>query len=174
MIIGLAGRAGSGKSTVAAHLAARGYRRIRFADPLKDMMRALGLTERHIEGDLKEQPCPLLAGKTPRYAMQTIGTEWGRGIIHPDLWVGAWEARAANDNLVVAEDVRFPNEEAAIRRLGGWVIGVERPGREVGSGHPSENQPISPDLWLRNDGDVPALLAQVDSALISISWAATA
>ena len=47
MIIELGGRAGSCKSTVAAHLAARGYKRVRFADPLKDMMRALRLDERH-------------------------------------------------------------------------------------------------------------------------------
>lgn len=174
MIIGLTGRAGSGKSTVAAHLADRGYKRIRFADPLKDMMRALGLDERHIEGDLKEVPCPLLAGKTPRHAMQTIGTEWGRGLIHPDLWVNAWAARAANDNLVVAEDVRFPNEEATIRRAGGWVIGIERPGTAAAAGHPSEGQPVSPDLWVRNDGDAAALLSQIDAALVSLSWADTA
>lgn len=57
LIIGFTGLAGSGKSTAALHT---GYTRVRFAGPLKDMMRALGLTEQEIEGDRKEKPCNLL------------------------------------------------------------------------------------------------------------------
>jgi hypothetical protein len=60
-IIAFTGLAGSGKSTAAKHLCTRhGFERVRFAGPLKDMMRALGLTEREIEGDRKESPCALL------------------------------------------------------------------------------------------------------------------
>jgi putative protein kinase ArgK-like GTPase of G3E family len=77
-IIGLTGLMGSGKSLAAQELERIGFTRTRFAGSLKDMMRVLGLTEEEIEGNLKETACALLGGKTPRYAMQTIGTEWGR------------------------------------------------------------------------------------------------
>ena len=91
MIIGLTGLAGSGETTVARHLMGmHGFVRHRMAEPLKSMLKALGLTEQQIDGDLKEVPCELLGGKTPRHAMQTLGTEWGRDLISQNLWVKAW------------------------------------------------------------------------------------
>ena len=93
------------------HLVAKhGFVRVRFADPLKAMMRQLGPGEREIDGDLKEVPSAILGGQTPRYAMQHLGTEWGRNLIHPDLWVMAWKERAKQCERVVADDCRFPNE----------------------------------------------------------------
>src|SRR5262245_6513313 len=90
-IIGLTGKLKSGKTEAALHLCKKGFTRVRFAGPLKNMMTCLQLTDAEIEGMLKEQPCDLLCGKTPRYAMQTIGTEWGRALIGEDLWVNAWK-----------------------------------------------------------------------------------
>jgi hypothetical protein len=63
----------------------RGFARVRFAGPLKAMMAALGCTNAEIDGDRKEVPCDLLGGKSPRWAMQTLGTEWGRKLIGDDL-----------------------------------------------------------------------------------------
>lgn len=60
-VIGLSGLARSGKSTAAAHLVSHhGYVRVRFADPLKAMAKALGLTDAEVDGDLKERPCAKL------------------------------------------------------------------------------------------------------------------
>ncbi len=47
-------------------------------------------TEDKIEGSLKAKPCSLLAGKTPRHAMQTLGTEWGRNCIGDGFWINLW------------------------------------------------------------------------------------
>lgn len=152
LLIALTGLAGSGKSTAAAQLAARGFHVHKFAGPLKEMLRSLyreaGVPpddiERRIEGDLKEKPCELLGGQTPRHAMQTLGTEWGRGCISEDLWVRAWTARAAvelfNGRNVVVDDCRFENEaQAALDQLG-IIIEIVRPGQEtLTSGHSSEN-----------------------------------
>lgn len=149
-VVGLVGHKGSGKSVAAEALLGAGFTRLKFADPLKDMVRQLlfasGLdhesVERMIEGDLKEVPAAELNGKTPRYAMQTLGTEWGRQLIGETFWVDAWRRRARGSifagHRVVADDVRFQNEADAVLSLGGVLIRIERPGIVVDAQHPSE------------------------------------
>lgn len=131
-IIGLTGRKGAGKDTGAKALMLQGYENMKFAGALKDMLRTLLFyqgadniaIERMIEGDLKEQPTDYLNGQTPRHAMQTLGTEWGRKLIDDGIWVSATMKRAVNGGKVVITDVRFPNEKAAIEKVGGVVIGI--------------------------------------------------
>lgn len=98
MILALTGPAGCGKSTAAAYLAeAHGFARVRFAGPLKAMVRAflaeVGAPsteiERMIEGDRKEVAAAELSGCTPRRFMQALGTEFGRDTIHAELWTRA-------------------------------------------------------------------------------------
>lgn len=164
MIIGLSGLAGAGKSVVADVLVRElGFTRVKFADPLKNMLRTMladmGHTaedvERHIEGDLKEVPMPE-TGVTPRHMMITLGTEWGRDMVRPDLWVRLWAAKAERFERVVADDVRFPNEIEALRALGGHLWRVERPGL-VSSGHVSEALPGTPDVTFVNDRSIEGL-----------------
>ncbi|WP_414643085.1 deoxynucleotide monophosphate kinase [Agrobacterium radiobacter] len=97
----------------------------KFAGPLKDMLRAIGLSEAQIEGELKEEPCEWLQGATPRHAMQTLGTQWGRACIGPSFWIELWVRRVnliiAAGGRVVVDDCRFPNEAEEIRALGGVV-----------------------------------------------------
>lgn len=129
-LIGLSGKAGSGKTTAAEALIAVGWVRVKMAGPLKDMLRVIGLTEDHIEGHLKEVPCDLLMGQTPRHAMITLGTEWGRKQIDPDLWANVAGERIrlalAAGQRVVVDDIRFENEAAVIRQLGGAVVMIQR------------------------------------------------
>lgn len=167
MIIGFTGRAGCGKSTAALHLVQRhGFIRVRFAGPLKAMLLALGLTPEHVDGSLKEQPCELLCGKSPRQAMQTLGTEWGREIMGGDFWVSAWQQAAQNAGpLVVVDDVRFANEADAIRAMGGVVIKIERPETVAVCPHASESGEARADFLIRNDADVAAFLEGVDEIL---------
>lgn len=168
LVIGFTGLIGAGKTTAALHLVERyKFARVRFAGPLKAMCRALGMSEREIDGDLKEAPSDLLGGKTPRWAMQSIGTEWGRNLICDDLWIRAWH-RACNEipdgTGIVVDDVRFENEVAAVRACNGLVIRIERVGVET-SRHASEQQSFAPDLAIKNDGSVLALTAAVDYIL---------
>lgn len=182
MIIGLAGKIGAGKTTAALDLCDNyGFTRNRFAGPIKDMMRALGLTEQEIDGDLKNSPCPLLCGRTPRHAMQTLGTEWGRDLIHPDFWVSVWKSRCSSDRIV-ADDVRFPNEAAAIRAMGGKVIMIKRPIKvpadlvdpagspfETKTLHASERFEFEPDTEVVNDGTLEQLYTRVRAAACLVS-----
>lgn len=170
-IIALSGLAQAGKSTVASFLEEIGFIRIRFAGPLKGMLRSLGLTDRHIEGDLKEVPCDLLCGKTPRWVMQRLGTEFGRDMVGEDLWANVWteSVLAALDQGArgaVAEDCRFVNEAAAVLRLGGQIWHVDRPGLTAGA-HISENalSGYVPHLTIHNDGPLERLRAATMGAL---------
>lgn len=180
MIIALFGPAGCGKSTAAAYLAERhGFVRVRFAGPLKAMLRAFlsatGMSakeiERRIEGDLKEVPCQHLGGTSPRHAMQSLGTGWGRDMIAPGLWVDAWRAAALNELRdgapgVVVEDLRFPNEAGAVQGIFGKIVRIERPSGTVAlASHVSEGQALPADIVIRNDGTPAVLHARLDGVL---------
>lgn len=147
-IIGIAGTKGSGKDTAAKVFKANGYEDVKFAAPIKAMLRTLlyyrGVdsvtVERMVEGDLKEVPTPYLEGKTPREAMQTLGTEWGRELIGEGLWANTAQDRWDQFKKVVVSDVRFPNEVDILHARDGDSHRIERDDHE-GNGyslHPSE------------------------------------
>jgi hypothetical protein len=171
-IIGFTGLAGSGKSTAAKHLIQmHGFARGKFAGALKDMFRALllyrrvdpTLIERMIDGDLKEVPSPALNGRTPRHAMQTLGTEWGRNCMDANLWVDTEIDATANQSRLVFDDVRFPNEAEAVLAAGGIIVHIERPGTgRIVAGHASEGQPLPFTFTFTNAGPVSELLSAVD------------
>lgn len=134
--IGLSGFASSGKTTAAKYLEqAYGFERRHIAEPLRAMlavlMRANGISDdminRYLVGDLKDGVVIPELGKTSRELQISIGTEWGREHVNPNLWVDTW-VRGAGDRPSMNDSVRFPNEEDGIRELGGITILIERPG----------------------------------------------
>lgn len=180
-LVGITGRAGSGKTTAAEALIACGWVRVKFAAPLKDMTRQFLISagiparevERYIEGDRKEQPLPdHLGGVTPRRIMQTIGTEWGRCCIAPDLWVRIAEYQIASllqdGRRVVVDDCRFDNEADVIRRLGGQVLALHGRDAGVDSGHVSEAG-LRGDIEYQNTGTRAELVGFVRYVFGSIA-----
>lgn len=158
------GLAGCGKTTSADILVQNGWVRVKFASTLKEMCRAMGMTEQMIEGDQKEKAHPMFGGQTPRHIMQTLGTEWGRKLIHPDLWVGITKAEIQR-NLdagynVVVDDCRFDNEAKCIRALGGVIVGVSGRGGIAGD-HESEYGVVS-DYKIDNNGTLEDLERNVE------------
>lgn len=139
-VIGIHGRARSGKDTVAHFiLSTRGGHVYSFADPIRAMLRPLGI-------DMsdpywlarKEDDIPAL-GVSPRRLMQTLGTEWGRELINPDLWlILAKQRLLAYGAGMIIPDVRFENEAEWIRSQGGRIIHVTRPGNVSVAPHASE------------------------------------
>ena len=168
-LIGIAGRARSGKDTVANFIiAAVGGYRYSFADPIRAMLAPLGIDMAdpywHAR---KEEPIPAL-GVSPRRMMQTLGTEWGRNLINPDLWlVMAHQRLLRNGPGMVISDVRFENEAAWIRKHGGRIIHVIRPEAKAVEAHASEDgiEMQDTDARLFNSGTLEELQLSVRELL---------
>jgi len=169
-LIGVTGLKGSGKSTVAQILQAKGYRRERLAGILKDMLRVLGLDDDQLDGNAKEIPSVILNGKTPRWAMQSLGTEWGRNCIHEDIWANALEKKirflwqTAPHLKFVIDDIRHENEAQMLKRLSGTLWSVYRSGQGFPTDpHPSETNILllKTDKCIHNDGTLEELEQKV-------------
>lgn len=142
-VIGLTGSAGVGKTTTRSLVfPLASY--MSFADPLRDMLAALpGKAPEEKSEPLREY---LIGGASYRRALQTLGTEWGRELIDPNIWTKVAYVRlqhlaamAAPWALVVFDDVRFLNEAMMIDALGGMVIQLTRAGVEpLSDKHSSE------------------------------------
>ena len=133
MLIGICGLAGSGKDEVANVLIERhNYIRNKFADPLYEMVSAMtGYTVSQLQDrTLKEKPIGWLDSKTPRQLLQTLGTDWGREMVCSEVWIRSVAKRverAAEDGRhSVITDLRFDNEAAWVRSVGGEVWEVVR------------------------------------------------
>jgi len=114
MIIGLCGRKGCGKSSVAKAGEPYGYNTMSFADPLRDMLNALGIPKDMLnDPKLKESGTNWVFGyKTPRQLLQSLGTAWGRECVSQTIWI---------DHLI-----EFNNEAEAIQEEGGVIVEVVR------------------------------------------------
>jgi hypothetical protein len=178
ILIGLTGRARSGKSTAAEHLVGTYLlEHYAFADPLRDgLMAIFNLEPTDFEGERKELTLAWL-DRSPRQLMQSMGTEWARDTVHPDVWV-----KLAEQNLdymtkalgavigFVVSDVRFENEAHLIRRRGGTVIHIGRNDAQAVTPHISEAGVAvrQDDLILRNDGTVDEFLRSLDEEFVMI------
>lgn len=181
MIVGLVGRRGVGKDTVADHLCERyGFVNLKFAGPLKEAIKALfGLTSDHVDGPLKEVVLPAW-GVSPRRLMQFFGTEVMQMKLQELLpHVGTSHAvrrlQAELDRMgpvahVVVSDVRFTHEVDALLARDALIVEIRRhcsgpssPGSEVDA-HVSEAgvDRLFSHLQLSNDGTIDQLLAGVD------------
>lgn len=171
-IIALAGRAGSGKNTVATML---GGHETSFAEPLKRFCQEVfAFTDEQLFGpsECRNAPdlrypracegcssktcdgsdgwCPGVTYLTPRYALQTLGTEFGRSC-YENVWadLGVRRALACPAPLVVITDCRFVNEAKAVRAAGGEVWRIVRPGAGLAGAaalHPSEAEQESTEF----------------------------
>ena len=145
-IIGLTGAAGCGKNTAANFLWCEGQvKEMAFADPLYEAVAAItGVCVGTLkQREFKEATIPWI-GKSPRFLLQTLGTEWGRQIVSQSLWIDHLRRRLETaewwqgvERDVCITDVRFDNEAQMIKEMGGEVWRIVREGRGCRS-HSSE------------------------------------
>lgn len=164
-VIGLAGYARSGKDVFARFVVEHGYEQRAFATPLKGILYALDPTVHIDEGHATIQRLVDAFGWDAakghgevRMLLQRLGTEGGRQHLGEDVWVDAL-FKSPSSGRVVVTDVRFPNEADAIRRRGGVVARVTRPGVRPVNAHRSETalDNFDFDFIVKNDGTVEDL-----------------
>lgn len=165
-VIGITGRIGSGKTTLASKfVSGHGYTECAVADPIKEIAKVFGFSHNDVYGT-QEQKLKVHSkwGISGREFCQKFGTEVGRNAI-PSLipgmniertvWVDITKERVRNNNdKWVLPDVRFKDEEELIKELGGIIIRtVKKTDSKYESGHASELEidSIQPDLIIDND-----------------------
>lgn len=171
-VIGIAGKARSGKDTLAQILLQLGVARYRysFAGPIRAMLKAgLGIDMDDPDWANRKERSVAHLGVTPRRLMQTLGTEWGRETIHRDIWVKEAQLHFMENGAgMVVTDVRFENEAEWIRLIGGLVVHIERSSAPPVEAHASEGGVTvsSGDAIVFNHGSRDELRAQVAELFI--------
>jgi hypothetical protein len=162
LLVGLSGYAQTGKDTSGAMMVEEaGFTRLAFADALKsvalDSDTDLRNAVRYAGWEETKQSHP-----HARLFLQHLGVA-ARDHIDQDVWVNAALRNVSPGGRFVVTDVRFPNEAAAIRARGGFVVRVERPGTGPVNAHASETalDDFEFDATLRNTGTLDDLRSRV-------------
>lgn len=146
-LIGIVGYMGSGKTTIsfAATAALFNFRHMGFSDPMVAMLHhGFGIPFEVLKDKGQWNDArPELCGRSIRHACRTLGAEWGRECVHPDLWLNATLTKAETVMIrenahVIIDNVRFPNELEAINDRGGITIAMLRSDIEPDTSHASE------------------------------------
>ena len=145
MIIGLSGKKGSGKDTVADYLCAHyGFINYGFGDPIKDIARIMfQFNDEQLHGG-KKDIVDLRWGFKPRDFFQKFGTEYGQFILPEhfpsaftdinkrQFWVKCFwnwylaEKKKDPTIKVVVSDVRFLHEFSFLQDRGAYLIKIKR------------------------------------------------
>ena len=135
MIIGLVGRARSGKDTAARALVPE-YTIKRLAQPVKDACKALyGWTDYALESDAKELRNEFW-GVSPRQTMVNL-TQRIKEFMGDDFFTRRFFAEWDGKTPIVIPDVRYAPDVAEIHRRGGVTIKITRAGVPL---HEFENE----------------------------------
>ena len=100
MLVGICGKAGSGKDTVGDYLVKEyHFKKISLADPIKRLVEDVFVLDKHTVYDrvAREQPLEKWPGWTVRKLLQFIGTELFREKIDDAIWVKSLWYRICED-----------------------------------------------------------------------------
>lgn len=182
MIIGVSGRIGSGKDTVASWLVReRGFMILRFSDALKEEVltkfrrTVAALWRLHWRNDPNDTDLRWLVYESKPLGVRELLQEMGTDVRRADdldYWVKRWRQTLVrwtgsdHDLHIVTPDVRFLNEVMVIQQAGGVVWHITRPAirRDVVAHHVSEtglDAFTGWDLVLDNDGTIDDLVQKL-------------
>lgn len=148
-LIGIHGPLNGGKDTTANYIQAKfpgRFNRYAFARPLKmACVEMFGFSRDQLEDQELKKAVDPFWGFSPRYAMQKLGTEYGRGMLRDDIWIKRaemeFEQNSKSTKGTIITDVRFENEGEWLRKNpGAMLIYLKVPGlaKDEQSQHASE------------------------------------
>lgn len=166
IVIGLSGRKRSGKDVTADSI----LKQLRYMDGIKlpfasflkdEVCRAMNIKPEYLE-EHKENF---------RLILQGWGTDYRRMLCGNDYWIKKWlkAVRDTRSNLIVVPDVRFENEAACIKEIGGEMWRVEN--KRIESGIHEHKSETEMDFYpyftryIRNDGTLANLDVEVSTSL---------
>lgn len=171
-VIGLSGYARSGKDTVGGFLLEKGFMRASFADYIRKALYTLnpyGADNNSVKEIIDKYGWEESKNHHPeiREQLQRLGSEVGREILGENIWVDLTFRNMPDGSKIVVTDCRFPNEAESVKKLGGQVWRVERPGLGAANAHQSE---VALDGWnfdatIINDGVIEDLSDKVEALL---------
>ena len=179
-LIGMSGRRGSGKDTVARLLQQMQPERIwqirSFGDSIKAVCAALTgeVVAPYYSQKGKAEMMPTFH-RTRGEMLQQVGQ--ALRVWEPLVWVDAFFASLPHNAFVLVPDVRFPNEANPIRARGGLMLRIEGdPLRQRGDGTRDDNHPSEIamdnyahfDATLHNTGSRDDLAQQVRELLVRL------
>ena len=177
IVIGLCGNAGTGKDSATEFLLhyPRSLRCTRFAlaDPIREIGKIFGFTMEQMTDRTLKEAMDDFWKVSPRYFMQRVGTEMFRKQWRDDVWIELAHRRILDLSLpyeyevgfpkgligcrriIFISDIRFPNEAEFVKKIGGYVVKIQRDGfSKTGENlHDSEKfiASIPQDVLIRND-----------------------
>ena len=179
MIIGISGKAGSGKDTAAKMLEVlyanpdisyedfsnRRYKNfadiqiVHFADTLKETAQVLfRIGEWETNTQEGKKTTINWIGKTVRELLQGIG-QGLRDAIDFDIWVKILFANTKGWSNYIIADVRYPNEVKAIKERNGILLRIDR--ENAGAGNHSSETALDDykewDVHIKNNGSIEDL-----------------
>lgn len=114
---------------------------------------------------------------TPRKLLQLLGTECGREIIHPNIWINSLLSEYQSSNREgtlpnwIITDSRFPNDVEAVKAKKGYCIRVNSKRCDESIKHESEialDNYTGWDYVIENDGTIEELVEKVKVILVEL------
>lgn len=155
MLIGISGKPGSGKDTMAEMFIEKyGFIRLSLADQIRRVtIEATGLTMSTLRSHrYKDDPLENFNDKTPRQLTIEIGDAI-ESVLGCDIWTNLLQRKIEDsDSHVVIPDIRTKQQAKWIHDIGGILVRIESVGDA--SFHPIENQLddfADWDAWISKD-----------------------
>jgi hypothetical protein len=178
-IIAICGAKRVGKDLLSNYICNRyGYKKIAFAEPLKDCIKGLfNFTADQVGNSYVKDVVDERWGIAPRKAMQFFGTEILQYKIQellPDIdrkfLAYTLVSKLKDDVAYVISDMRFMHEYEEVKKIGAFVIRIDRPGvmpdvnHDIAV-HTSEvsYKDIPYDMHIINDGDISEFIKKFDT-----------
>jgi hypothetical protein len=167
-----------GKTTASRFLIDNhGYVKVSFASPFRFMIERLlhsaGYTYNEIQWFLNEGKEPYIdvIGASYRRLARTLATDWGRKLIHPDIWVRVAEQKIIHtETPICIDDLRFPNEVELLRRHDFALVKLVRDAPRLDDDNHLSNVALRDfDDWdhvIENNGSLEELCSKVQN----IAW----